>query len=140
MRSTNVPQAVYDDVKALDGGCAWCHSEGDHTNRDVQFHHRIPRSRAKNLHDRFNGVMLCLDHHARAHAENVWPWLVGGSMLRGRYIGADPFYEAVYEPGATVEMLPSLEYVRGFYDVAPEMYWWLLGRARGYLSGIGAGG
>lgn len=107
MKSTRVPPAVYNDVAATDAyRCVWCWLRyGDGRPKGLEFHHRLPRSRARNLHDRTNGVMLCTEHHAEAHATARWPYWVPGSTLRGVYVGPDPIYHMRYNGAAQ----PSLE-------------------------------
>lgn len=136
MKSTNVPSDVYEDVKALDGHrCAWCVLYDMQEKGGLEFHHRLPRSRGRNLHDRWNGVMLCKAHHDMAHSEQMWPWIVPGYTLRGQYHGADPIYDAVYTPGATVSCLPYLLDLAVDYPHVPtSVLEWLLDRARTYLT------
>lgn len=99
-----------DEVLAVDIAdghrCAWCTVLGRPT-AGAERHHRLPRSRARNLHDHHNVVLLCTAHHHEAHATSRWPWSVPGSTVRGVYIGADPLYDAVYAPEHAPVAMPT---------------------------------
>lgn len=97
----------------------------------LEIHHRLPRSRARNLHDRWNGCLLCNRCHRHAHATSVWPWSVPGYTLRGLYVGPDPAYAAVYS-GAPV---PTFDDLQGMGPgVTSGECQWVLDRARSAIA------
>lgn len=120
-----VPQDAALDVRALDAdGCAWCAVLGDRTAGE-EIHHRLPRGRARNLHDRHNMVLLCGAHHREAHATARWPWLVPGQTIRERYVGPDACYHAAYN-GA---MAPTLGELRDLFPDSTDLERaWAIGR------------
>lgn len=127
-----------DEVSAVDAAdgyhCAWCAVLG-RPSVGAERHHRLPRSRARNLHDSHNVVLLCTAHHHEAHATSRWPWSVPGSTVRGEYIGADPLYDAVYAPAHTTVPLPTPDVLMNEFPGATlREAEWAFRRALSYIA------
>lgn len=121
-------------VDATDGHrCAWCAVLG-RPSAGAERHHRLPRSRARNVHDHHNVVLLCTAHHHEAHRTSAWPWSVPGTMIRGEYRGADPLYGAIYT-GAGVEPIPSIATLSHLFpDASRREVEWAHARAVAYAA------
>lgn len=129
MTRPRMPSAVADDVTALAmGRCERCWTLYRLVRSGTEIHHRITRSRARDLHDRMNCVLLCTScHHNHAHGGNEWPWMVGGYTLRGRYVGGDPTYHHVYNG----QPMPSMaDMAQAYPDADDGALVWALTRAR----------
>lgn len=104
-REKRVPPEVAEEVIGASLGIyEWCAVISEQPRRGEHLHHRLTRARG-GPHDPHNLVHLCEPHHRQAHAENLWPWLVPGYILRGTYTGPDVLYRVVYngepEPSTT---------------------------------------
>jgi hypothetical protein len=114
------------------GQCAACQFDPVDDPEPLEAHHRLPRSRARNLHDWHNLVMLCGKHHRAAHETSGWPWLIAGAMVRGVFVGQDPIYRVVYNgaPWPSVEDLAEVLYP----DEPVDLIAWHVHRARDFLD------
>lgn len=132
-----VPPEIAEGVRMRAGNlCEWCSYSGEYLDGPLHIHHRVYRSRG-GPHDTFNMVALCLPHHDRAHAESVWPWRILGGIGRAGYVGPDPVYRRVYEPGAeplSDRCWSALEEALREDRRPPELIDWQIRRARDFLA------
>lgn len=83
------------------GRCAVCGRQ----RADLEAHHIIPRNNLLTRHEPSNGILLCREHHAQAHADKraFLAWLDMTDPGRARWVRANrwtngkPDYKQAYE-------------------------------------------